>query len=87
MPAPRDEAKSLQRRLLLDRHRQRRACEFDLHMIPHDPADDLSADGVHGGRVISTPLCFRTRPDGLVQTDPQAIEPAIVNGISGNSSK
>jgi len=44
------------RPLLLDGHRQRRGCEFDLHVIPHGPADDLSTEEIHDGRQIQPAL-------------------------------
>src|SRR5665213_3230681 len=40
------------RPLLLNGHDQCVGCEFDLHMLPHGPADDLSAEEIHDSRQI-----------------------------------
>ena len=55
--------------LLLDRHRQRRGCEFDLHMISHGPADDLSAEEIHDGRQVQPTLRGRDVGD-IGEPDP-----------------
>src|SRR4051794_33831772 len=54
---------------LADRHRQRGGCEFDLHMIPHGPTDDLPAEEIHDGRQIQPPLRGRNVGD-IGEPDP-----------------
>jgi hypothetical protein len=41
--------------LLLDCHPQRARGEFDLHMVPHGPADDLSAEEIMTAARYSQP--------------------------------